>query len=579
MKAMSRHFLNWVLCLALLSLASGSILPTLAMGLEDLSANRRVDWTSAGYPGEIPLPSPTETRINVLEMGATADGVHDDSAAIQAIIDAASGHTTIFFPAGVYRLESPLVLKSGLVLRGAGSTTTRLECFSDDGCVRIIGSRAGDYRPIVAGYAKDTRQITIEDVSGFRIGQGGEIRQEDIDEVDPTGEWGRNTDWVPTHVVGQMVKVVAIEGNTLRIDPPLHMTLSPDKHPEIMPVTYQEQIGIEDLTIKRLNTGAISNNIKMLRAADCWFQRIESDQTQKYHFSISRSLHIEVRACYIHDAYHKGGGGRGYGVNLFDYATAVLVEDNIFSDLRHAMLVQVGANGCVFGYNYAQRNYDDDGRDKTAISVHGHYAFMNLFEGNIVGYVGLADYWGACGPGNTLFRNRIIGTDKHRDFGPYRGIAVDDYSHTQNLIGNELIGGETRISFDGQADRALATSQDLLLHANNVHGTMAWDPGFSDHLLPDSFYRVEKPLFMGQTQWPALGPDLDPGTGSIPALERFESQAYIPQEEAPDPGPDNGTDDEDDGDSSDRGDSANTDTNGSSASSGGLCFTTVAHRR
>jgi hypothetical protein len=28
-----------------------------------------------------------------------------------------------------------------------------------------------------------------------------------------------------------------------------------------------------------------------------------------------------------------------------------------------------------------------------------------------------------------LFRNRIIGTDKHQDFGPYRGISVDDYSH------------------------------------------------------------------------------------------------------------------------------------------------------
>lgn len=86
------------------------------------------------------------------------------------------------------------------------------------------------------------------------------------------------------------------------------------------------------------------------------------------------------------------------------------------------------------GGAYAQRNYSDDGWDKTYISVHGHYPFMNLFEGNIVGRAGLADYWGASGPGNTLFRNRIIGTDKHRDFGPYRGISVDDYSHRQNLI-------------------------------------------------------------------------------------------------------------------------------------------------
>lgn len=553
------------------------------MDLEDLPASRRVDWTSAGYPGGIPLVSASETRINIREMGAVADGVSDDSAAIQAVIGAAAEPTVILFPAGVYRLESPLLLKSGIVLRGAGSDATELECFSDDGCVRIIGSSDGGYRSIVAGFAKEARQISVDDVSGFQVGQGGEIRQEDIDAVDPTGEWGRNTDWVPTHVVGQMVKIVAIEGNTLHIDPPLHIALTPDKHPEIMPVTYQQQIGMEDLTIKRLDTGTISNNIQVERAADCWFRRIESDQTQKYHFSISKSLRIEVRTCYIHDAYHKGGGGRGYGVNIFNYATSVLVEDNIFSELRHAMIIQVGANGCVFGYNYAQRNYDDGGWDKTAISVHGHYPFMNLFEGNIVGYAGLADYWGASGPGNTLFRNRIVGTDKHRDFGPYRGIAVDDYSHGQNLIGNELIGSETRISFDGQEQSTLGTSRDLLLHGNNVHGTTSWDPGFDDQLLPDSFYRMEKPSFFGQSQWPALGADMALGSGSIPALMRYEDQACIPQEVDPDPDsepvpdPDEGGDTGDDTDPDNNEDPGDTDDDdsgagGTSASSTGLCF-------
>jgi len=48
------------------------------------------------------------------------------------------------------------------------------------------------------------------------------------------------------------------------------------------------------------------------------------------------------------------------------------VENNIFSELRHAMIVQIGVNGCVFGYNYAERNYSNDGWDKTYISIHGH---------------------------------------------------------------------------------------------------------------------------------------------------------------------------------------------------------------
>lgn len=557
MKAVLQNPLGWFFLLLLVELMCFGNDRLRAMQLEDIDINRRVDWASSGYPGEIPTID--ENVVNVMDLGAAGDGQKDDHAIIQAAIDSAADPAVIFFPAGIYRLESPLVLKSGLVVRGAGSNSTRLEFFSEDGCIQINGSSDGSYQPITGGLEKDVQQITVSDASGFQVGQGGEIRQEDIDAVDPTGEWG-NSGWVPTHVVGQMVKIVAIDGNRLTIDPPLHLTLDSQKNPEIMPVTFIQRIGVEDLTIKRLDTGHISNNINIRRAADCWFQRIESDQTQKYHFSISESLHLEIRTCYIHDAYHKGDGGRGYGTSLGRYVTSVLVEDNIFSDLRHAMIIQLGTNGCVFGYNYAQRNYSDDGWDKTYISVHGHYPFMNLFEGNIVGKAGLADYWGASGPGNTLFRNRIIGTDKHQEFGPYRGISIDDYSHRQTIIGNELTGDETQITFDGHTDSASGTSQEVIIHGNNVHGTTMWDPVFADHLLPASFYGAEKPPFFGQLPWPAMGPDLDLGLGTIPALERFNSQVYIPQ---PSEGDDGG-----DGD----GGSPPDDTGGESSGSGGGCF-------
>jgi hypothetical protein len=315
---------------------------------------------------------------------------------------------------------------------------------------------------------------------------------------------------VPDHVVGQMVRIVAVDGNTLAIDPPLNISFTADKHPEILPVNYILDVGIEDLRIHSIDTGSIVNTISMDYAAQCWIRRVESDFTPKYHISMSRSLHLEVRECYIHDAYHKGGGGQGYGASLSTYATAILVENNIFNELRHAMIIQLGSNGCVFGYNYAQRNYSDDGWDKTYISVHGHYPYMNLFEGNMVGNIGLADYWGASGPGNTLFRNRVIGTNKHEDFGPYRGIAVDDYSHHQNIIGNELTGAETRITFDGYEDSASGTSDDILVHGNNVHGTITWDPSFDDHVLPPSFYLAAKPAFFGTMAWPSLGGDKVP---------------------------------------------------------------------
>ena len=489
-----------------------------AMSVDDLDFSRRIDWTKAGYPGNIPNIS--TNIINVKNIGARGDGWSDDFSAIQSAIDSAPDPTVIFFPAGTYRIKSQLSLKSGIVLRGEGSLKTHLEFLSASGCFGINGRTTGSYVNILSGLEKGSDKIVVSDASNFSVGQGGEIRQEDI--VAPAASWG-------AYAVGQMVKIVKINGNTLTINPPLHIDLDSSKSPEILAVRYVKRVGIEDLHIKRIDSGHDSTNVTINRAADCWIRRVESENTLKYHFSIARSLHLEIRDSYIHESKSKGDGGQGYGTSLSRYVTSVLVENNIFSELRHAMIVQIGVNGCVFGYNYAERNYSDDGWDKTYISIHGHYPFMNLYEGNIVGRIGIADYWGPSGPGNTFFRNRVKGTDKHKDFGPYRGIEVDDYSHDQNIIANELTGNQTKITFDGNDDPSQGTSNDVLVHGNNVHGTITWAPSVPDRILPASFYLTSKPDFFGAVNWPPMGGDKPLGQGTIPAEVRRKSGNYVPQ--------------------------------------------------
>lgn len=58
--------------------------------------------------------------FDVRAYGAAGDGTTDDSTAIQAAIDAANaaGSGVVFFPVGVYAIESSLVLKQGAVLCG-----------------------------------------------------------------------------------------------------------------------------------------------------------------------------------------------------------------------------------------------------------------------------------------------------------------------------------------------------------------------------------------------------------------------------------------------------------------------------
>ena len=502
------------------SLAAGEQAPDhiLAGEAQDLPA---IDWAHAGYPGDIPYI--TENIINVKDAGATGNGSTDDAAAIQAAINSAPNPAVIFFPAGVYRIESMLNLKSGIVLRGEGHKSTRIECLTGSGCIRMRGG-SGSYVSVLGGLEQGSNQITVSDAAGFTAGRGGQIRQEDI--VTPEASWGE-------YAVGQMVKILAINGNTLTIDPPLHIDYSLSKNPEIRPITYIEQVGIEDLHLKRLNSGSASgNNFDIRWAADSWIRRVESESTEKYHIGVSESLHLEIRDSYIHDAQSRGSGGYGYGVSLARNVTSVLVENNIFYDLRHSMIIQIGTNGCVFGYNYAEKNYSDDdgGWAKTYISLHGHYPFMNLFEGNIVGWIGIGDYWGPIGPGNTFFRNRAMGTDRYDGFGDYHGIMVEYIHGPQYVIGNEVTGGDLYFLIGPRehpdVDYAVE-HEKVVVHGNNVKGTIVWDPAWPQ-TLPASYYLPAKPDFYGTLDWPSTGGDMALGEGTIPALVRWQTGDYIP---------------------------------------------------
>jgi hypothetical protein len=477
-------------------------------------------WSQAGYPGDIPYI--TDPVINVQDFGATGNGSTDDSAAIQAAINGAPDPAVVFFPAGTYRIQARLNLRSGIVLRGEGYRRTHLECLNTGGCINIAGSSTGSLVDIQSGLAQGSNQITVSDASHFTVGQGGQIQQDNI--VPSSASWGQ-------YVVGQMVRIVAIDGNSLTIDPPLHIDYSLSNHPQIRPIRYIEQVGIEDLHLKRLDSGSEGeSNVSITRAADCWIRRVESEWSEKYHFAVSESLYLEIRDSYIHHATYRGDGGQGYGVSLARHVTSALVENNIFDELRHAMIIQLGTNGSVFGYNYARRNYSDDGWDKTAICVHGHYPFMNLFEGNIVGWAGLDDVWGPNGPDNTLFRNRVVGTDRHQDFGQHRGIWLDGFRGSQYIIGNEVNTiGSQMVGQDGVyiPPDANGNPADVVIHGNNVRGTLTWDPAWPQ-TLPASYYLAAKPAFYGAMEWPSIGGDRPFGQGKIPALVRWETGDYVP---------------------------------------------------
>lgn len=59
--------------------------------------------------------------FNVKDYGAKGDSITDDTAALQAALDAVGEGGTVFMPAGIYKITATIYLKNNTLLQGAGS--------------------------------------------------------------------------------------------------------------------------------------------------------------------------------------------------------------------------------------------------------------------------------------------------------------------------------------------------------------------------------------------------------------------------------------------------------------------------
>lgn len=467
---------------------------------QSIDANRMVDWSVVGLK---PIQK-SSTRVSVLDFGAKGNGLSDDSeAVIKAIKSLGKEGGEVFFPKGNYLIKKGLVLDSRVVLNGAGSDMTKL--LFDSGskefnCISVGALPPKTFKTLKQAPKKGDTTIPIDEASDFKIGDYVELRQEN-------GSWDKKPrDWAK-YSVGQILRVKNVNSDGIVIEQPIRIDYNLSLKPEIGVFEPKTDVGIQNLAIERLNQPAkgLNMNIQFRYAVNCWVKGVEGIKSVGSHVMISICSNIEVSGCYFHHAFdYSGSGTKGYGVTLIRHSGECLIENNVFSNLRHAMMVKQGANGNVFAYNYSFEptrkelisNYSGD------ISMHGHYPFANLFEGNIVHNIMVDKYWGASGPDNTLFRNRVM---------LYGIIYSPTAGNYHNIVGNEVTN---RSFFMG---KVLLPGTGHLIKGNAVGAKS------NQSIEEQSLYLKSKPKFWtAPIPFPSIGtPNYN--TSTIPAYERAQA--------------------------------------------------------
>ena len=485
-------------------------------------AGRLIDWSTAGVQGGIET-YPTE--INFQSAGGDPSGLSDNSPLLQNLINGLTENTVIKFPAGTFRFDRRILIAEssprdapGVIIRGAGTSLTKL-LFKDPttdglGLFNVTGYDKTSGTPITGGRTKGSKTIAVVSTAGMAVGDWMYLAQDNdptamattrdipdyLDSINNSSGWAKRT-------VGQVVKITAINGSNVNFDRPLHLDFT-WANPTATVVRMGEGIGFEDFTIEDGMGVANRINFNFVRIANSWVKNVHSLMAVRYHLRTDLSANLTIRDSFFKDAYRHDGGGHGYGTLIGGATTDCLIENNVYTRLRHSMIWKEGATGNVFAYNYSFDGNQDGSAVAKDISGHGHYAFANLIEGNIAEFIHVSDYWGPIGPNNVFLRNR---TTKER-------ILIEDRTVDQVIAGNELTSPTAPfVVVDG-------TSTGAYIQGNNEGGTLQWRTGEAQFVVNSYFYSAKPAFWDIADPWPAMGPEYAAGTHTIPAKIRWDNR-------------------------------------------------------
>jgi hypothetical protein len=533
-----------------------------ALAADIIPADRAIVW-NPGIPGGIPVRTQIFANVKNSLYNAYGDGVHDDTTAIQQAVTACPTGQVVYLPAGTYRTTGAISIGRFRTVRGAGPTQTKVINYgTGDVFDMISGSTAWTAANITSGFTKGSTNLVLSSSTLASVGcylvvdqlnKAGLVNVGDCTWCYRQNGSGRS--------MSQIVKVTAVNGNTVTISPSLYFDFDASLTPQAARMhtdlnAMVQYSGIEDLYMERAVSGA-AITVMMNYAAHCWVKNVESYNCGQYHVRIQRSYGCVVRDSYFHhgkDGYSAATADHGYGLHCLCQNSDHLIENNTFYYLRHSMVLEGGGSGSVFGYNFSTRMFDDTWPNTDWLMpdliTHGAHPYMNLFEGNMVD---LLFYDGVHGSSshNTALRNYSRGASQGEATTikyALRAICLDFTNRYINVLGCVLAtpgvtgvyepssistwGTKTYtwlLGYNPAGGYSTATPSDplvastLIRHGNYdyISGSTHWDATITNHAIPTSLYLTGRPTWWGGSPWPPIGPDVAGYTNAIPALSRF----------------------------------------------------------
>lgn len=473
---------------------------------------------TAGYDGQVPTFRRCINFFDQLDsLGiphpAFADGSYDIYDEIKSIIESIGRPGVIsdtldvlYFPEGVYRINNMVTLgTSNIVIKGDGSDKTIFKWVGPQQyCFNVFGQDSLGAGGVAAtGLEQDYFFQMPDDRLNFQPGDWAVLTRNDP---------GRGCD---STYIRQFARVDSVWENFVGFKEPLRIRYDANEDGarvhKLLPI---QNIGFEDLAIDASENmgaerlGTMHSNIAFQFSVNGWVRGVESYKPAFQHVIINLASNIEVSGCYFHDG-HEFIGGRGYGVNMQNGAAECRIENNIFRALRHAILMQRGANGNVVAYNFCIDSKDGNGEDD--LIFHGGHAFRNLVEGNSVEHLHFDLRQCDNGPYNIVFRNRV--RKKNVQAGSWPLGAGGQFC----VVGNESkqciqLVGNSHDSWDNEENGFLCCC------GNGDDG----DP----EPIGNSLIYQDAPAYIGADNWPLFGPG-SPASATLPASERYFSQGSL----------------------------------------------------